>query len=184
VGRGRGADAFFCSTPNENGELGQLAVRDCAGGDVSRICGRESARQLLELDFPGYGGWGGWRSASRMRWTCEMAGEVTFLLPEDRPRYLMGVGRPEQIADYVALGDRHDGLACCRHARRGMRASIPARVGWLIKKRAATRRTSGRSIRNVRARFAGGIHERICGIFLRRERSPRRFWPPTHNVHF
>src|SRR5436305_6232534 len=36
--------------------------------------------------------------------TCEMAGEVTALLPRDRPRYLMGVGRPEQIADYDSLG--------------------------------------------------------------------------------
>jgi len=35
--------------------------------------------------------------------TCEMTAEVTALLPKDAG-YLMGVGRPEQLADYVALG--------------------------------------------------------------------------------
>src|SRR6516225_7770563 len=62
---------------------------------------RESARQLLELDFPGYAV-GGLAVGEAHEVTCEMAAEVTALLPATRPRYLMGVGRPEQLADYVA----------------------------------------------------------------------------------
>jgi len=47
-----------------------------------------------------------------------MAAEVTALLPADRPRYLMGVGRPEQIADYVARGiDMMDCVLPTRAAR-------------------------------------------------------------------
>jgi queuine tRNA-ribosyltransferase len=47
-----------------------------------------------------------------------MTAEVTSLLPRERPRYLMGVGRPEQIADYVALGiDMMDCVLPTRAAR-------------------------------------------------------------------
>jgi queuine tRNA-ribosyltransferase len=78
---------------------------------------RESARQLTELDFPGYAV-GGLAVGEPHAMTCEMTGEVTALLPRDRPRYLMGVGRPEQLADYVALGiDMMDCVLPTRAAR-------------------------------------------------------------------
>jgi queuine tRNA-ribosyltransferase len=45
---------------------------------------------------------------------------VTARLPEDRPRYLMGVGRPEQLADYVRAGvDMMDCVLPTRSARHG-----------------------------------------------------------------
>src|SRR5208283_3226395 len=53
---------------------------------------RESAQQLLELDFPGYAV-GGLAVGEPHEVTCEMAAEVTAILPKDHPRYLMGVGR-------------------------------------------------------------------------------------------
>jgi len=78
---------------------------------------RESARQLLELDFPGYAV-GGLAVGEPHEVTCGMAAEVTALLPKERPRYLMGVGRPEQIADYVARGiDMMDCVLPTRAAR-------------------------------------------------------------------
>jgi queuine tRNA-ribosyltransferase len=78
---------------------------------------RESARQVLELDFPG-NAIGGLAVGEPHAMTCEMTGVVTELLPKDRPRYLMGVGRPEQIADYVALGiDMMDCVLPTRAAR-------------------------------------------------------------------
>jgi len=82
---------------------------ECATTSRGWISWRESARQLLELDFPGYAV-GGLAVGEPHAVTCEMAGEVTSRLPEDRPRYLMGVGRPEQIADYVALGIGRSGV--------------------------------------------------------------------------
>ncbi|HEY2460277.1 MAG TPA: tRNA guanosine(34) transglycosylase Tgt [Candidatus Acidoferrum sp.] len=89
---------------------------------------RESARQLLELDFPGYAV-GGLAVGEPHAMTCEMAGEVTALLPPDRPRYLMGVGRPEQLADYVALGiDMMDCVLPTRAARHACLYTSEGRV--------------------------------------------------------
>jgi queuine tRNA-ribosyltransferase len=89
---------------------------------------RESARQLLDLDFPGYAV-GGLAVGEPHEVTCEMAGEVTALLPPDRPRYLMGVGRPEQLADYVALGiDMMDCVLPTRAARHACLYTSEGRV--------------------------------------------------------
>jgi queuine tRNA-ribosyltransferase len=58
-----------------------------------------------------------------------MTGEVTAFLPRDRPRYLMGVGRPEQIADYVALGiDMMDCVLPTRAARHACLYTSEGRV--------------------------------------------------------
>jgi queuine tRNA-ribosyltransferase len=89
---------------------------------------RESARQLLDLDFPGYAV-GGLAVGEPHETTCEMTAEVTALLPKDRPRYLMGVGRPEQIADYVALGiDMMDCVLPTRAARHACLYTSEGRV--------------------------------------------------------
>jgi queuine tRNA-ribosyltransferase len=79
----------------------------------------ESARRLLELDFPGYAV-GGLAVGEPHALTCEMTAAVTGELPSDRPRYLMGVGLPEQLADYVACGiDLMDCVLPTRNARNG-----------------------------------------------------------------
>ena len=89
---------------------------------------RESARQLLDIDFPGYAV-GGLAVGEPHAVTCEMTGEVTALLPKERPRYLMGVGRPEQIADYVALGiDMMDCVLPTRAARHACLYTSEGRV--------------------------------------------------------
>jgi queuine tRNA-ribosyltransferase len=89
---------------------------------------RESARQLLELDFPGYAV-GGLAVGEPHAATCEMTNEVTALLPADRPRYLMGVGKPEQLADYVALGiDMMDCVLPTRAARHACLYTSEGRV--------------------------------------------------------
>jgi queuine tRNA-ribosyltransferase len=93
---------------------------------------RESARQLLDLDFPGYAV-GGLAVGEPHAMTCEMTAEVTALLPKERPRYLMGVGKPEQLADYVALGiDMMDCVLPTRAARHGCLYTSQGRV--LIRK--------------------------------------------------
>jgi queuine tRNA-ribosyltransferase len=89
---------------------------------------RESARQLLDLDFPGFAV-GGLAVGEPHEVTCAMTAEVTTLLPKDRPRYLMGVGRPEQIADYVALGiDMMDCVLPTRAARHACLYTSEGRV--------------------------------------------------------
>jgi queuine tRNA-ribosyltransferase len=80
---------------------------------------RESARQLVDLDFPGYAV-GGLAVGEPYALTCEMTTAATAGLPADRPRYLMGVGLPEQLADFVAQGiDMMDCVLPTRNARNG-----------------------------------------------------------------
>jgi len=89
---------------------------------------RESARQLLDLDFPGFAV-GGLAVGEPHEVTCEMTVEVTALLPEGRPRYLMGVGRPEQLADYASLGiDMMDCVLPTRAARHACLYTSEGRV--------------------------------------------------------
>jgi queuine tRNA-ribosyltransferase len=80
---------------------------------------RENADALTELDFPGYAV-GGLAVGEPHSTTCDMTRVATSRLPADRPRYLMGVGKPEQLADYVALGvDMMDCVLPTRSARHG-----------------------------------------------------------------
>ena len=89
---------------------------------------RQSAQQLLELNFPGYAV-GGLAVGEPHEVTCEMAAEVTTLLPTERPRYLMGVGRPEQLAEYVARGiDLMDCVLPTRAARHACLYTSEGRV--------------------------------------------------------
>jgi queuine tRNA-ribosyltransferase len=80
---------------------------------------RENADALVALDFPGYA-IGGLAVGESHEVTCEMTDVVASRLPAERPRYLMGVGKPEQIPDYVALGiDMMDCVLPTRSARHG-----------------------------------------------------------------
>lgn len=80
---------------------------------------RESARQLADMDFPGYAV-GGLAVGEPHALTCEMTAIAAAELPADRPRYLMGVGLPEQLADFVVHGiDMMDCVLPTRNARNG-----------------------------------------------------------------
>jgi queuine tRNA-ribosyltransferase len=79
----------------------------------------ESARYLRQLDFPGYaiGGLSVGESKQQMHAVLDV---VTPLLPEDRPRYLMGVGSPEDLFEGVSRGvDLFDCVLPTRVARNG-----------------------------------------------------------------
>ena len=80
---------------------------------------RESAEQLIGLDFDGYAV-GGLAVGESHELTCETTATATALLPVEKPRYLMGVGKPEDIFDYVRLGiDMMDCVLPTRSARHG-----------------------------------------------------------------
>jgi queuine tRNA-ribosyltransferase len=121
------ARKYFLEQASRNGELAQWQFGIVQGATFADLR-RASAQQLLELDFPGYAV-GGLAVGEPHALTCEMTGEVTALLPGDRPRYLMGVGKPEQIADYVALGiDMMDCVLPTRAARHACLYTSEGRV--------------------------------------------------------
>ena len=78
-----------------------------------------SAKELAALDFPGYG-IGGLSVGEPKELMYEMLGHTTHLLPENKPRYLMGVGTPDCLAEAVGLGiDMFDCVFPTRVARNG-----------------------------------------------------------------
>ena len=89
---------------------------------------RDSAGQLVDLDFPGYA-IGGLAVGEPHALSIEMAALSAALLPKDRPRYVMGVGLPEQLADYVRCGvDMMDCVLPTRNARNGCLFTSAGRV--------------------------------------------------------
>jgi len=89
---------------------------------------RESAEAITSLDFHGYavGGLGVGEAKGPM---YEMAELTTGMLPPDRPRYLMGVGSPEDLVEGVASGiDLFDCALPTRVARNGSLFTAEGRV--------------------------------------------------------
>jgi queuine tRNA-ribosyltransferase len=124
----RRARNYFQECARQNGKPSKQWQFGIVQGATFPDLRRESARQLLELDFPGYAV-GGLAVGEPHEVTCAMTAEVATLLPKDRPRYLMGVGRPEQIADYVALGiDMMDCVLPTRAARHACLYTSEGRV--------------------------------------------------------
>jgi len=101
------------------GDAGKQMLFGIVQGGTYADLRRENAEQLVELDFPGYAV-GGLAVGEPHALTCEMTAEVTARFPSDRPRYLMGVGKPEDLADYVRHGiDMMDCVLPTRNARNG-----------------------------------------------------------------
>ncbi len=88
-------------------------------GGISPELRRQSAEYLAQLDFPGYA-IGGLSLGEPKRKTIAMVEETVALLPENKPRYLMGVGSPEDIIESVDRGvDMFDSALPTRVARNG-----------------------------------------------------------------
>ncbi len=88
-------------------------------GSVYADLRRECAAALLELDAEGYA-IGGLSVGEPRTASLEMVEATAPLLPEARPRYVMGVGLPEELPEYVARGvDMMDCVLPSRNARNG-----------------------------------------------------------------
>jgi len=80
----------------------------------------ESARALVDIAFPGYA-IGGLAVGEPQDVMLAMLDLVTPALPEDRPRYLMGVGTPEDLLEAVSRGiDMFDCVLPTRNGRHGL----------------------------------------------------------------
>jgi queuine tRNA-ribosyltransferase len=89
-------------------------------GGMYKDLRREAAERLVEMDFPGYA-IGGLSVGEPREMTREIIAETLPLLPKDKPRYVMGVGYPDEIVEYARMGvDMMDCVLPTRAARHGL----------------------------------------------------------------
>jgi queuine tRNA-ribosyltransferase len=87
---------------------------------------QESARQLMELDFPGYG-IGGLSVGEPKDVFYSMMAVSAAALPAEKPRYVMGVGAPEDL--FEAVGNGIDMFDCVLQTRLGRNGALFGRTG-------------------------------------------------------
>lgn len=88
-------------------------------GGMYRPLRQRSAEELIALDFPGYAV-GGLSVGEPKEMMYEMAEFAIPILPDDKPRYVMGVGTPEDLVEMVGFGaDMFDCVMPTRNARNG-----------------------------------------------------------------
>jgi len=103
----------------ETAAPGYMLFGIAQGGDVPELR-KASARGLVETGFHGYA-IGGLAVGEPQSVMLAMVEEVMAILPQDRPRYLMGVGTAEDILEAVARGvDMFDCVMPTRNGRHGM----------------------------------------------------------------
>jgi queuine tRNA-ribosyltransferase len=99
---------------------GRPALFGIVQGGMDPALRKESAERTVELGFPGYA-IGGLSVGEPRPLTAEIVAATVAHLPLDQPRYLMGVGTPEEIVQYANLGiDMMDCVLPTRAARHGL----------------------------------------------------------------
>ena len=89
-------------------------------GGMDPVLRKESAERTIEIGFPGYA-IGGLSVGEPRKLTREIVEATIQHLPAETPRYLMGVGTPEEIVEYANLGiDMMDCVLPTRAARHGL----------------------------------------------------------------
>ncbi|MFH1942874.1 MAG: tRNA guanosine(34) transglycosylase Tgt [bacterium] len=95
------------------------AIFGIVQGSTYEFIRKVSAERLTEMGFDGYG-IGGLAVGEPGSAMLEMTDLCTELLPPERPRYLMGVGKPEDIVQAIGLGvDMFDCVIPTRNGRNG-----------------------------------------------------------------
>ncbi len=106
------------SVPTQTGQTQSLF--GIVQGGMDRALRMESAERTVEIGFPGYA-IGGLSVGEPRELTREIVESTLEHLPKDKPRYLMGVGTPEEIVEYSRLGvDMMDCVLPTRAARHGL----------------------------------------------------------------
>jgi queuine tRNA-ribosyltransferase len=107
-----------CTRAFEGAAPGRALFGIVQGGDDAGIR-VASARSLIDIGFPGYA-IGGLAVGEPQEVMLQMVDEVAPALPADKPRYLMGVGTPEDLLESVARGiDMFDCVMPTRDGRHG-----------------------------------------------------------------
>lgn len=118
-------------------------------GGMYRDLREKSALELVDLDLQGYG-LGGLSVGEDSKTRQEVIQETVGFLPEEKPVYLMGVGRPEDIIEAVKLGvDMFDCVMPTRNARNGALFTSTGKI----------------SIKNARYKDDGRPLDEACGCY-------------------
>ncbi len=113
----RGIDHFKSTEPLYGYEQNFFPI---VQGSVYRDLRKKSAEVIASHDMPG-NAIGGLSVGEPEEEMYAMLSEVTPLLPEDKPRYLMGVGTPVNILEAISMGtDMFDCVMPTRNGRNGM----------------------------------------------------------------
>jgi queuine tRNA-ribosyltransferase len=109
-----------CPELVEGAALHTQALFGIVQGGMDPALRKESAERTVEIGFPGYA-IGGLSVGEPRHLTREIVEATLEHLPPDKPRYLMGVGTPEEITEYASLGvDMMDCVLPTRAARHGL----------------------------------------------------------------
>jgi queuine tRNA-ribosyltransferase len=109
-----------CPWSELGNELGDQSLFGIVQGGMHTDLRRESAERTIEIGFPGYA-IGGLSVGEPRDLTREVVAATLDHLPPDKPRYLMGVGTPEEIVEYAQMGvDMMDCVLPTRAARHGL----------------------------------------------------------------
>ena len=112
----------------ERGDDGLRACFPIVQGSMFPDLRRSCVSELLELDADGYA-IGGLSVGEPRALSLEMTEVASVMLPADRPRYVMGVGMPDELPEYVARGiDMMDCVLPSRNARNGYLFTSTGRV--------------------------------------------------------
>jgi len=108
-----------CKRAFEGAAPGRALFGIVQGGDDLPLRA-ESARGLIDMGFPGYA-IGGLAVGEPQEVMLRIVDEVAPVLPADKPRYLMGVGTPEDLLEAVTRGiDMFDCVLPTRNGRHGL----------------------------------------------------------------
>ena len=117
-GKGTGEGAERYDTAKFEGKT--QALFGIVQGGMYADLRRESAKRLVQMGFPGYA-IGGLAVGEPREMTREMIARTLEELPEDKPRYVMGVGYPDEIEEYAKMGvDMMDCVLPTRAGRHGL----------------------------------------------------------------
>ena len=167
--------------PTPNSPVPTPALFGIVQGGIDTDLRRHSVDDLAAIGFEGYG-IGGLSVGEPKAATYDTTEWTASLLPQDRPRYLMGVGTPQDLVECVARGvDMFDCVMPTREARHG---AIFTSEGRLNIKSARYARDTG----PLDPACSCAVCGRYSRAYLRHLFATREFLGPAlatrHNLHF
>ncbi|PIY97097.1 MAG: tRNA guanosine(34) transglycosylase Tgt [Candidatus Kerfeldbacteria bacterium CG_4_10_14_0_8_um_filter_42_10] len=126
--------ALRCKIYHQRSKIGDQRSKNLlfgiVQGSVYKDLRIKHAKELAKICFDGYA-IGGLAVGEPIEKMYQVLDWVVPELPEDKPRYLMGVGKPEQVVEAVKRGvDMFDCVIPTRNARHGLLYKFSAKGGW------------------------------------------------------